>query len=718
MIRQFELVDMVMQYDPHADEDLLNKAYVFSMKAHGLQKRASGDPYFTHPLEVAGILASMKLDMSTIITALLHDVVEDTETNLHEIETLFGKEIGFLVDGVTKLNRLDHQSEQVKQAENFRKLVLSMSKDIRVLLVKLADRLHNMKTLHHIPNAEKRKRIAKETLEIYAPLAERIGMQKFKEELDHLAFKELYPEAYLAINHRLQEVREEGQENVRTIIKQLNDLFQKNQMTVEIEGREKSIYSIWRKITQKNISFDELMDIMAFRILVDTVGECYQGLGIIHSAFPLVPGRFKDYISTPKNNNYRSIHTGVVGPFGQRIEIQIRTREMHKIAELGVAAHWQYKQGEHVPKADEYKWLKSLLDILEHASDPEEFLEHTKLEMFPDEVFCFTPAGDLISLPKDATIIDFAYAVHSQVGNHCVGARVNGKMVPLRTSLLNGDSVEIITSKGQTPSPLWERFVVTGKARSAIRKFIRSQQRSQYILLGKEMLQKAFKIEGVAFSEKILETVLEKLALEAIDDLYHNVGIGHFSTREVGLWVYPDAFVDKSKKEISMDNLEALSQTPKTPSKDPKNRVPIAGLIPGMAVHFAGCCHPIPGDRIVGIVITGRGITIHTENCENLHQFASTPERWIDVDWSADQDEKQKHVARVRLMMSNTQGALASTTMAISRHGGNIVWVRTNAKDGDFFELLLDIEIKDAKELANILAELRSMPIIAGIERL
>lgn len=713
MIRQFELVDAVMKYDPHANEDLLNKAYVFSMKAHGSQKRASGDPYFVHPLEVAGILANMKLDTATIITALLHDTVEDTDTNLQEIEEMFGEEIASLVDGVTKLTRLEYQSEQVKQAENFRKLVLAMSKDIRVLLVKLADRLHNMNTLHYISNIEKRQRIARETIEIYAPLAERIGMQNFKEALDQLAFKELYPEAYISIEKRLQEMRKEGEKTVQSIIKEFQDIFLKNNMHIEIEGREKTPYSIWRKITHKNISFDELIDIMAFRVMVDNISECYQALGVIHSAFSVISGRFKDYISTPKANNYRSIHTGIVGPLGQRIEVQIRTRDMHSIAELGVAAHWQYKQGKHIPNTEGYKWLKSLLDILEHASDPEEFLEHTKLEMFSDEVFCFTPGGDLISLPRGATIIDFAYAVHSQVGNHCIGSRVNGKMVPLRTVLHNGDSVEIITSKGQTPSPLWERFAITGKARSAIRKFIRTQQRTQYIYLGKEILHKSFKNEGLSLTERNLEGVLEKLECENVEDIYHNLGIGHLHVRDIGLLLYHDHFTDQSKKEITIDTINAAQKQ----TKSSKERIPIDGLIPGMAVHFAGCCHPIPGDRIIGLIITGKGVTIHTETCENLHQFSKTPERWIDVAWQEKQDEKQKHVARVRLLLINSQGALASTTTAISRQSGHIIHVRTNSKDGDFFELMLDIEVKNATHLSGILAELRSMSIISFVER-
>ncbi|MFN9001929.1 MAG: RelA/SpoT family protein, partial [Holosporales bacterium] len=447
MIRQFELVEKVKTYDPSADEDALNRAYVFAMKAHGTQIRESGAPYFSHPLEVAGILSDMKLDAATIITALLHDTVEDTGASLDDIRKLFGQEIANLVDGVTKLSRLELQSDQTKQAENFRKLVLAMSNDIRVLLVKLADRLHNMRTLHFVHAEEKRKRIARETLEIYAPLAERIGIHHMKDELEDLAFQQLNPDARESILARLHFLEHEGGAVVEEITKELTDLLAQNGIEARIKGRLKTPYSIWRKMRHKNVAFEQLCDIMAYRVLVPTLSQCYQALGIIHHAYSMIPGRFKDYISTPKPNNYQSLHTSVIGVRGQRVEVQIRTDEMHAIAQYGVAAHWQYKQGQPSKEQHEYRWLRSLLDILEHASNPEEFLEHTKLEMFQDQVFCFTPAGDLISLPKGATVIDFAYAIHSKIGDHCVAAKINGRMAPLRTVLTNGDQIEITTSK-------------------------------------------------------------------------------------------------------------------------------------------------------------------------------------------------------------------------------------------------------------------------------
>src|SRR6185437_16119742 len=539
IMRQFELVERVKSYDPNVDEDALNRAYVFSTKAHGSQLRASGDPYFSHPVAVAGILSSMKLDGASIITGLLHDTVEDTLATLEDIEKLFGPEIARLVDGVTKLSRLELQSDQTRQAENFRKLVLAMSEDIRVLLVKLADRLHNMRTLRFIKDADKRRRIARETMEIYAPLAERIGMHEMKDELEDLAFGELYPEAREGIKTRLAFLKDKGGDIVARVLRELTQTLKEGGVDAELSGREKSPYSIWRKMQRKNVGFEQLSDIMAFRVVVDDIGACYHALGVVHSKYPVVPGRFKDYISTPKANNYRSLHTGVIGPERQRVELQIRTREMHEVAELGVAAHWVYKQSaQQATEGRQYRWLRELLDILEHASDPQEFLEHTKLEMFQDQVFCFTPKGDLIELPRGSTPVDFAYAVHTEVGNTCVGAKVNGRIVPLRTKLENGDQVEIVTSSAQKPSPEWEGFVVTGKARAHIRRRVRQDARSEYIKLGREILDKSFGKEGLELTDKGLKGVIEKFSADSIEDLYAKTGEGRIVGREVLLAVY------------------------------------------------------------------------------------------------------------------------------------------------------------------------------------
>ena len=699
MIRQFELVEKVKSYDPKADEEALNRAYVFSMRAHGAQKRASGDLYFSHPLEVANILAEMKLDDATIIIALLHDTVEDTTATLDEIRKLFGHEIANLVNGVTKLTQLELQSNSTKQAENFRKLVLAMSNDLRVLLIKLADRVHNMRTLSYFTSEEKRKRIARETLEIYAPLAERIGIHHFKDELDDLAFKELNNDARESILTRLHYLEQEGGRNiVENIITELGELFKENNLSVNIAGRVKTPYSIWNKMRRKNVAFEQLSYIMAFRLLVDNVAECYQGLGIIHNAYPVVPGRFKDFISTPKPNNYQSLHTSVIGPHKQRIEIQIRTYGMHQIAEYGVAAHWQYKEGVKSSKMY-YPWLKSLLEILEHASGPEEFLEHTKLEMFQDQVFCFTPAGELIPLPRGATPIDFAYAIHSEIGNHCVGVKINGRMAPLRTPLHNGDQIEITTSKSQTPSPSWERFVVTGKARANIRKFIRTQQRSQFIDLGRSILHKSFLHEKLEFSEKSLERIFEKYKIHSAEDVYALVGEGQITSYEVIRNIYPDF----QTKEIPFTpETMRLSKKP----RDKESAVSIKGLIPGMAIHHARCCHPLPGDQIIGIVMTGTGVTIHTINCDNLKNYAEEPERWIDVTW--DQTESQNvHTGRLLITVANKTNALATITTIISKQNANIINLKIAHRSELLSEFIIDIEVHDTEHLENLIANLR-----------
>ena len=721
MIRQYELVERVKAYDPSADEDALNRAYVFSLKCHGSQLRASGDPYFAHPVEVAGLLTQMKLDAASIITGLLHDTVEDTVATLEDIEKLFGADIMRLVDGVTKLSRIELQSDQTKQAENFRKLVLAMSEDIRVLLVKLADRLHNMRTLHYLKNPEKRRRIARETMEIYGPLAERIGIQRWKDELEDLSFAELNPEARDSILTQLSRLRSEGEGRVERVVDELRrTLNEQGLPKAQVFGREKSPYSIWRKLEHKSISFEQLSDIMAFRVIVTNIEECYQALGVIHARYPVVPGRFKDYISTPKPNGYKSLHTGVIGPDRQRVEIQIRTDDMHEVAELGVAAHWAYKQGQPRAEAREYQWLQKLLDILEHATRPEEFLEHTKLELFQDQVFCFTPKGDLISLPRGATPVDFAYAVHSHIGDTCVGAKINGRMLPLRTQLQNGDQVDIVTSKSQTPSPAWERFVVTGKAKARIRKVLRTQQRAQYSQLGRAMLQKVFRHEGYEFSEKALEGVLKIFQANTVEDLSASVGAGLHSQREVFNAVFPghrQGERDAREAAAAAAAGQPVQQRPKARPKGKDQPLPIRGLIPGMAVHYARCCHPLPGDRIVGIVTTGKGVTIHTIDCETLESFSDSPERWIDVAWDIGPNRPEDHVGRIALVVANEPGSLGSLSTVIGKNGGNITNLKITNRNQDYFEMLIDIDVKDAKHLTNIMAALRATPVINSVDR-
>ena len=713
MIRQFELVERVKGYDPSTDEKVLNRAYVFAMKAHGSQTRASGDPYFSHPLEVAGILTDYKVDSASIITALLHDTIEDTDTTLKEIRKAFGKEVARLVDGVTKLTRIELQSDQAKQAENFRKFVLAMSEDIRVLLVKLADRLHNMRTLHYIDNPEKRRRIAMETMDIYAPLSERIGIQGMKSELEDLAFQELNPDARKSILKRLEFLRQKGGDIVPRIIKELEKTLADNGIKAAISGREKTPYSVWDKMQHKDVGFEQLSDIMAFRVVVDTVEDCYRALGVAHGAYPVVPDRFKDYISTPKPNGYRSLHTGVFGPERQRIEMQIRTAEMHDVAEHGLAGHWNYKQGTVETESPQYRWLRELLDIIEHAAGPEEFLEHTKLEMFKDQVFCFTPRGDLINLPWGATPVDFAYAVHSEVGDHCVGAKINGRMMPLRSELRNGDQVEIVTSKAQTPSPTWERFVVTGKARARVRRFIRLQQRDEYVKLGRAMLDRAFVAEGYEISNKALRQVLKVFNHTKVDDLCADVGAGHHTGREVVEAIFPGTR-DKADDDKVVPLARALGKQGKD---EGRGGVSIKGLIPGMAVHFANCCHPLPGDRIVGIVTTGKGVTIHTIDCETLEEFVDAPERWLDVSWDIDNKAPDIHVGRVHLTVLNVPGSLGELSTVIARNDGNISNLKITDRSPQFFNMLIDIEVRDVKHLTNVIAALRANPSINSVER-
>ena len=710
MLRQYELVDLVTSYDPDADEDALNRAYVFAMKKHGAQLRASGDPYYSHPVEVAGILTKFKLDSNSVIAGLLHDTVEDTDTTIEEVRNLFGDQVAGIVDGLTKLAMIEQKSVYTKQAENFRKLLLAMSEDIRVLLIKLADRLHNMRTLHFL-KPEKRARIARETLDIYAPLAERIGMQEVKSELEELAFSELYKDAHDSIIARLNFLREQGSDIVPKIIAALKKDMADNGVRCVVTGREKTPYSIWRKMQQKNASFEQLSDIMAFRICVDDIGSCYQALGIVHSKYHMVPRRFKDYISTPKPNGYQSIHTGVIGPENTRIEIQIRTFEMHEIAEKGVAAHWAYKQGQKA-EGKNFRWIRELLEILEQASNPEEFLENTKLEMYNDQVFCFTPKGDLIGLPVNSTPVDFAYAVHSSVGDTCVGAKINGEIRPLRTVLQNGDQVEILTSKAQHPSTEWERFVVTGKAKAAIRRYVRANKRDQFIVLGQEILEKLFKSENLDFSEKSLVNVLSSFDAESINDLYAKVGEGLVTGWDVMKAVYPAYKQSKLDKVVQAIKVPSFKKTKK---KD-ASPLQIEGLIPGMAMHFAGCCHPLPGDRIVGIVTTGKGVAVHTIDCKALEKFANEPERWLDISWGK-QESTDIHTGRLKVMLSNEPGTLGEISNILARHNTNISNLNIVYRTVSYFEIILDVEVKNVNQLNDVIAALKSSKVVSYVAR-
>lgn len=712
------LIDL-LALNKDLQDDEVEKAYDFAKVMHEGQTRASGEPYYTHPVEVAMILAEMGMDTPTIVTAILHDTVEDTEATDEDLQREFGEEVARLVNGVTKLTRIESQTVEGKQAENFRKLVLAMSEDIRVLLVKLADRLHNMRTLEFFSHRpDKQKRISRETLEIFTPLAERIGIHKIKEELEDLAFGYMNPDARETIAKRLSYLRDEGADTTNDVIDELYKIMKEADVKCQINGREKTRYSIWRKMQKKNILFEQLSDIMAFRIVVDNIETCYLVLGVIHAKYPTLPGRFKDYISTPKPNGYRSLHTTVIGPGGQRIEVQIRTEEMHSEADLGLAAHWAYKRDgsseKAVTEAKHYRWLRELVEIMEQeGGNFEEKMENTKLELFQDHVFAFTPRGDLIELPAGATPIDFAYAVHSGVGNKCVGAKINGRITPLNTKLQNGDQVEIITAKTQNPSPTWERFVVTGKARSHIRRFIRQQQRDEYITLGRAMLQKIFKSEGYDFSEKAVQGVADKFKENTAEDIFAGIGSGNVVARDVFKAIFPS-----HNTEPVRPNLEDVGEytSKKQPNKS-SSPMPIVGLIPGMAMHFARCCHPLPGDRIVGIVTTGKGVTIHTIDCDTLENFADTPERWLDVSWGEGPDAPEARVGRLSVTIMNEPGALGTLSTVIGKSGGNITNLKITSRSLDFWDMLIDVYVSDTKHLNNVIAALRATPQIISVER-
>jgi GTP pyrophosphokinase len=707
------LLSRITAYDTKADPALISAAYEVAA-------------YITHPLAVAGILAGYRLDTASIITALLHDTVEDTTVTLATVQKRFGAEIAGLVDGVTKLTKLELQSDRTKQAENFRKLVLAMSKDIRVLIVKLADRLHNMRTIGAVTSAARRERIARETMDIYAPLAGRIGMEAMRTELLTRSFEQTDPEAYDTIQARLNFLRGQGADVIEEVRQELTRVcLDAGVNVVEIIGREKSPYSIWEKMQRRNVAFEQLSDIMAFRIIVPSRDACYIALGAIHNAYPVIAGRFKDYISTPKPNGYQSLHTGVTlrHPRNQKIEVQIRTADMQMIAENGVAAHWLYKTADASPQdVKQFGWVQDLLEILENSAAPDEFLENTKLELYQDQVFCFTPKGQLIQMPRGATSVDFAYAVHSQIGDTCVGARINGRLMPLRYELQNGDQVEILTARGGTPSPAWERFVTTGKARARIRRFLLQQQREQHRDEGKSALAKAFRQEGADGSEKVLEAAAKTLKQATLDDLYVAVATGNLGPKEVVHAAYPELREARAPRMMPAFMSQTLTaRSPRNPSPRGDMAMPVTGLVSGMDIHYAGCCHPLPGDKITGIVAQGKGVTIHCKDCVQLEAFSTTPERFLDVDWDtgilARADRKTVFTGRVSVIASNNPTAMANLMNAISKQDGAILALKIVHRQQDFMEALVDIEIRDTRHLSQVIAGLRGATGIAQVER-
>src|SRR5262245_3533555 len=738
MTRQYELVERVLSYQPTADEALLNRAYVYAMKAHGNQKRASGAPYFSHPLEVAASLAEMRLDDATIATALLHDTIEDTDVTRSEIDALFGREIGTLVDGLTKIKKLDLVTKKAEQAENFRKLLLAISSDIRVLLVKLADRLHNMRTLENLKPA-KRRVIAEETMDIYAPLAGRMGMQWLREELEDHAFKSLNPEAYSAVVERLKILRERNQGLIDEIEAALTSKLEEAHVGGVVSGREKKPYAIWSKMERKQISLEQLSDIYAFRIVVPQVEDCYRALSVVHTTWHAVPGRFNDYISNPKPNHYQSIHTTIVGPRHQRVELQIRTERMHSVAEYGVAAHALYKDTNGtngkgtLPSQDSnaYRWLRHLVGMLLDGDNPEEFLEHTKLQLFQDQVFSFTPKGRFTAMPRGANPIDFAYAVHTDVGNTCVGAKINGRPMPLTTELRNGDEVEIVCSKAQLPPSAWQSLAVTGKARSAIRRATRDAVRAQYGKLGREILVRAFQRREKTFNEESLTAALGRLSQKTAEDVMAAVGRGELASADVLRAMFPGEKPQEAPKRrrkvkrndegwFGLRKVMGLKfrwpGSGERPREEGPSGIPIRGMRGDLPVSFAPG-GAVPGDRIVGILTPGQGITIYPIHAEALKAFDEEPERWIDVTWDIDEDNPQRFPARISVTVLNEPGSLAQIATVIGEANGNIDNIKMTNSVPDYTEMLIDLEVWDLKHLNDIIAGLKAKDVVSRAAR-
>ncbi len=717
-IRQYELIERVRAYDPNVDEDLLNRAYVFSMRAHGGQTRKSGDPYFTHPLAVAGILTELRADPATVVTALLHDVVEDTDATIADISRMFGEEIASLVDGVTKLSKIETKTSATTQAENFRKLVMAMADDVRVLLVKLADRLHNMRTLQHFDRVEKRRRIAMETMEIYAPLAGRIGVQRIREELEDLAFREISPQAYDTIFGRLEHLQRSIVGSVVEIAQVLRQKLREAGMSADVHSREKRAYSIWRKMAAKNVSFDELADIYGFRILVDTEEDCYRALGVVHRTWRMIPSEFDDYISAPKPNNYRSIHTAVIGPPSadggrQRIEIQIRTRAMHETAERGVAAHWRYKDtaggGRSVEilapgHYDPYETPRRLVEMFQAGEDPDEALKYAKLELFQDQVFCFTPKGRVIALPNGATGLDFAYAVHTDIGDTCIGVKINGVSRPLRTPVRNGDVVLVLRSEAPSPPVGWETMAVTGRARSALRRRVKKMQYAELVDLGRSMAENVFSGARLELSPKAIRAALARLGENSVDDVFAKVGRGDLNVGDLVEAVYPGASLE-SEGEIRAAGMAAF-----------KPRLAIDGLTPGAIVTLGRCCAPLPGERIVGIRGEDGAIKVHRIDCEQLAREDPPQPLWLDLKWRERAGGVDAY-AQIIVTVRNEVGVLSDVAGIIARYDVSIANIRLQNKSPDFVDLYIDILVKDARHLSQLLAGLRASANVLSAER-
>lgn len=713
-LRQNELVDRVKAYQPDADEDELNKAYVYAVMKHGQQMRHSGDPYFAHPVSVAGLLTDLKLDQSTIIAGLLHDVVEDCDVPVGEIQDLFGREVSDLVDGVTKLPKVtgSNSPRALTQAENFQKFILATTKDIRVLLVKLADRLHNMRTIEFMPNEESRLRVSRETLDIYAPLARRVGLSIFAGELEDLAFRQVNPVAYAAITKRLEELVDDDRSVLDRIRSDIETVMLARGVRGDLAGRVKRPYSIWRKLETKSISFKDLGDVFAFRLIVGSAEECYRALGAAHQQWAALSEKFKDYISVPKTNGYRSLHTTFLGPGNRRVELQIRTKDMEAVAERGVAAHWKYKNSQYGFDAeaareaglDPEAELIEFADMLKHGGSPEEFLEHAKLQMYRDSVFVFTPKGQLVRLPAGATPLDFAYAVHTEIGDTTIGARINGQERPLRTVLENGDTVEVLRGARPATQPHWETLAVTGRARSAIRRLTRTAERGEFIAIGERLIEHALRRIGLDPVEVDQPEMAERAGFDKVDALAEAIGRGRVSTAELLEKAFPGLH-DPGRQSMTAPDAEAPSL--------------VAGgeMTAGVTMHLAECCSPLPGDRIVGVLIPERGIEVHVIDCARLAEYENQSDRWLDLRWKPKGDSDALAVGRIHVTSANRRGALALLAKTVSDAQGNIINVKTLKRSPDFFDFEFDVEVEDNRRLTQIVAALRALAVVDSAER-
>lgn len=712
MIRLNNVLEKVLRYFPEADLSLIEKAYVFSAKVHQGQVRLSGEPYLIHPLEVAAILADMKMDMPTVASGLLHDAVEDTYANLEEIQGTFGPEVAALVDGVTKISKITLATREEQQAENFRKMILAMARDIRIVLIKLADRLHNMRTLEYLP-PESQVKIAQETLDIYAPLANRLGINRIKTELEDLSFRYLHPEVYRDLARKVAKQKEEREKYIEEVSANISEKLSSYGLVGKVSGRPKHFYGIYQKMKAQNLEFEQVYDIIAFRIILDTVKDCYESLGIIHSLWKPVPGRFKDYIAMPKANGYQSLHTTVIGPYGERVEIQIRTEEMNRTAEEGIAAHWQYKEGRGFAEKDskQFAWVRQLLEWQQDLRDPREFLETVKIDLFPDEVYVFTPKGDVKQLPVGSTPVDFAYSIHTQIGHQCVGAKVNGKIVPLRYPLKNGDIVQIIPSPNHQPSKDWLKFVKTSRARTKIRQWIKAEARERSVALGKEICEREFKKYHLDFGKLIKSEEMKKIAsdlsFQSIDDLMAEVGYGNASSNQIiGKLIPPEKLAGERKEESRLKRLAKKI-------RGEPDGIQIRG-IQDMMVRFAKCCNPLPGDEISGYITRGRGVTVHTADCANI--LGSDPQRLIQVSWNL--KEKAVHAVRARVTCNDKKGLLAEISTALASSEVNIIRADVITTEDRKAICNFELEVNDLKHLQNAFRALTKLKNVIKVERL